>query len=89
MPTYPMGADDEMRPGELFPVMYCCAERLPDGTPVWTFCCPGCGRRHTHSAAPGHRAAHCPPDTPLYARGYVLALAPRRPYAQQPRRTEQ
>jgi hypothetical protein len=70
-----MGTDDEMRPGERFPVMYCRAERLSDGTPVWTFRCPGCGRKHTHSAEAGHRVAHCPPDTPFYERGYVLALA--------------
>jgi hypothetical protein len=67
-----------MRPGELFPVMYCREEKLPRGTRVWTFWCPHCRRRHTHSAEPGHRVAHCDLKSPFYERGYVLAFDPRR-----------
>jgi hypothetical protein len=60
--------------GEQFPVMYCRAERLPGGTPVWRFFCPHCSRRHTHAAEPGHRVAHCDQSSPFYERGYILAL---------------
>jgi hypothetical protein len=77
--TIKMGTDDEMRPGELFPVMYCRKEKLPDGTAVWTFLCPHCCRRHMHSAGPGHRVAHChDPASPFARDGYVLALAPKK-----------
>jgi hypothetical protein len=57
------------------PVMYCRAETIRGGT-VWTFLCPHCRRRHTHSPEPGHRVAHCDdPKSPYTERGYVLALA--------------
>jgi hypothetical protein len=56
------------------PVMYCRVETIRGGT-VWTFGCPHCRRRHTHSAEPGHRVAHCTdPTSPYAARGYVLVL---------------
>lgn len=80
MTIYDMGTDDEMQPGELFPVMYCREVRATDGGKRWTFLCPHCRRQHTHGAAPGHRRAHCEdPSSPFAERGYVLALAPRRP----------
>jgi hypothetical protein len=79
MPTYDMGTDEEMRPGESFPVMYCRKGKLPrDGTLVWEFWCPNCRCWHIHSAAPGHRAAHCHDRAPPFEDGYVLALDPRR-----------
>ena len=54
-----IGTDEEMCPGETFPLMYCREEKLPHGTRVWTFWCPHCQRDHTHSPEPGHRRAHC------------------------------
>ena len=61
-------------PGPLFE----CVERIAgDGTPIWVFWCPYCKKEHTHSASPGHRAAHCHYSSPLRDLGYTLRKAPK------------
>jgi hypothetical protein len=50
-------------------------ECIDNGDGTWKFWCQHCGRHHTHSAAPGHRAAHCHADSSPYRdTGYVLRL---------------
>lgn len=39
---------------------------------TYSFDCPYCLVRHTHSAEDGHRAAHCREGSPLRDQGYWL-----------------
>lgn len=39
---------------------------------VYTFWCPFCAVWHQHSAANGHRTAHCNNKSPFHEPGYIL-----------------
>lgn len=75
-------ASDE---GLKMPVFKCREIRLPCGTKAWTFWCPICEKDHIHSAAAGHRVAHCADnfvmgdrvvklESPFRNTGYCLIL---------------
>ncbi len=40
----------------------------------WRFDCEFCRCYHHHGAKPGHRVAHCAPDSPFTATGYFIQL---------------
>jgi hypothetical protein len=61
------------------PIVAC---RLTENGTQFYFQCPHCKTRrgkpitHYHGAPTlGHRVAHCPPGSPFFESGYVLALA--------------
>jgi hypothetical protein len=43
---------------------------------LWRVWCPVCERVHQHGGTPGHRAAHCSPESPFRKTGYIIKVAP-------------